>query len=258
MTSPLTTVRPFYVRGDSNVSDLFGSIDGTYERKHLAVFARHHRLELGDALEIAMELPEGAFLAGGFMRSVITNQPIKDFDLFFSSEAAFKNMIKRIHEAPEGTYLRGYESDLSLRELIQDPQKNRKYLMFTCEGKPPIQLIRTRWYERSEEIIDKFDMTISQFAVDSELNITYSARALEDIRNRYVRLWKVIFPTSTGLRIRRFLDQGFRWTSDNYGSGDRDTYLQMASKWMTRVKKAAEVAGQPIPENMEGFGSFEV
>lgn len=256
-----TNIRPFYSRDD--ISYLFDRVREQYERKHLSWFMRRYNLvaaegsSLAQALDIAYELPPGAFLAGGFMRSILSNTPIKDYDIFFNGEASLKLMVKRIHNAPEGSFLHGYESDISVQDLINNVNKNRKYIMFTHESKPPIQLIRTRWYDRNEEVIDKFDMTFAQFSIDSDLQISYSSQAVDDAQNKRLRLRQVIFPVSTGLRLRRFLDAGFRWYSDNYDGHQRDEYIKLGQKYLEKLKKAAQSAGEPVPENSEGFGSFE-
>lgn len=237
-----------------NIGDidyLFDSVARSFEKMYVSTFCSRKNINLDEAINLAMELPAGAFIAGGFVKSVAIEQPIKDYDIFFSSAESLKALVRRIQHAPEGSALHGYVSNDSLRSFADS---DAKYIMFTHPTKPPLQLVRVRWYGRPEEAIDKFDLSMCQFALDHELNMTFSTNGWNDARHRVARLLAVAFPLATGLRLWRFLDQGYTFQGNIYL---RDDYLRLAQEFMTERTRAATRAGLPAPINTDGFGSFE-
>src|SRR4051812_36248831 len=98
-TPPATLIiPPFYDVDD--VDYLYESVDDNYDRMPVSTFQTRNRILLPEAIQLAMELPAGAFIAGGFVKSIINQMPVKDYDIFFTSESALKNLVRRIHNAP--------------------------------------------------------------------------------------------------------------------------------------------------------------
>lgn len=249
MTAAALRIQPYFHDGD--IDYLFDSIQYSYEKMYATTFVSRKNVNLDEPMKLAMELPAGAFIAGGFMKSIAHGETPKDYDLFFNSSETLKTLVKRIHNAPEGSFLHGYTSSDSVLSFADG---DRKYMMFTHPAKPPLQLVRVRWYSRVEEAIDKFDFTMSQFALDSELNITFGTRSWDDASMKVCRLLQAAFPLSTGLRIERFFAQGWIYQGDTYL---RDDYVRLARDYLVKLNKASKKLNLPIVVNSDGFGSFE-
>lgn len=245
MTSQNVNIPQFYEQGD--IDYLFDNPYYNYERLYATTFASRKSLNIDEAMKLAMELPTGAFVAGSFVRLVAAGQPIKLFDVFFAGPDGLKALVRRIQNAPEGSYLHGYTSFDSVRSLGDG---NERFMTFNHPTKPTLRLVRVRWYSRPEECIDKFDVTVDQFAIDSELNVIFRNDGLNDIRSRIVRLLNTPFPTATGFKLRRMMDSGWAFSGDTYLRDD----------WLRRIRdhnRTLERAGKPIPENVEGHVAFE-
>lgn len=250
-TAENVTIPAFYNEGD--VDNLFGGVYHNFETWYATNFAARKNLNLDEPIKLAMELPEGAFIAGGFIRSIKCAEPTKDYDIFFNGSEAVAKLLRRIQHAPEGSFLHGYTSVNSFKDFASG---SLKYITFTHASKPSLQLVRVRWFDRADVAIDKFDMSFSQFALDHKLALTFSTQGWEDIVTKRARLLgNVVFPLSTGFRLKRFIESGWQFSGDSYS---RDEYIRLANQHIEKLKKKAVKAGQPASTNVEGFGSFEL
>ena len=69
-----------------------------------------------------------------------------------------------------------------------------------------------RGYGKPYDIINSFDFTMCQFALykeNGEYIIEYNPKGLEDLRNKVLRIHKIICPLSTLMRAFKFAKRGF-------------------------------------------------
>jgi hypothetical protein len=161
-------------------------------------------------------LPGGAYVVGGFAMHLFNgSKDAKDIDIAFTSEQAFKDTANLFLQTPEKVGeedllwpFRGYTLDQDLDLFIGDNTKAR-FLSFTHnEDRPKVQLLKLAWYDSPEHIIDSFDFTITQFAMNKERIITNFLSVIDLSRKRLV-LHRMQFPASTMRRIIKYTQKGF-------------------------------------------------
>ena len=96
---------------------------------------------------------EDAFIAGGALRAIHAGEEIKDIDVFFKSEQAFKNAVKRL-------------SDLGYEYVF----KTERAITYNSDT-VPFQLI-SAIYGTIEEILLEFDFTIAKTALELRGELT--------------------------------------------------------------------------------------
>lgn len=148
----------------------------------------------------------GPWLAGGAVRKTIQSVSLdSDFDFFFKSQEQLDNFADGLREC-------------GARMLTQN-DKNEKWILPSSipedvEGEGiylpemEIQLIKFRWYETAEEVIDSFDFTLCQFAYDGE-HLFMSDFALWDVARKKLVPHKITFGTSSLRRLMKYGNQGF-------------------------------------------------
>lgn len=174
-------------------------------------------------------LPYGAYIAGGFLTSIIQeDDKAGDIDLFFNSEEAFLATYKLFAEGaqkppenltddpevfkptPEGNdKLWAFHGWKISDETIpgQDAHKLR-FVKFVHPKLPPVQLIKLVWYKNAEHVIDSFDLTIAQFATDGK-NLVFNPVSFLDVARKRIVLHRMQFPASTIRRIVKYTSKGY-------------------------------------------------
>lgn len=161
-------------------------------------------------------LPSGAIIAGGFMTSMLLEETTaKDIDVFFTSAAAFAETVNQLLSPPSkdedselwawtGYELKGGEDAL---KGINDC----RYLTFVhTKGKrPDIQCLRMVWYTDAAHVIDSFDLTIAQWAIEKGGAITYRPSAFLDLARKRIVSHRIQFAASTLRRIIKYAHKGF-------------------------------------------------
>jgi len=150
---------------------------------------------------IVASLPEGAWLAGSWFESIFRGETPKDFDIFFSGEKALKAMIEVISEQDEldededSIYI-GYEvpDDELIGSLLDSATTTAITIGNTNKERPPIQLIKARTYQSAAEVIDSFDFTVCQFAIDAE-GMTFNPAGMLDLVRKRLVLHRMTFPS---------------------------------------------------------------
>lgn len=148
----------------------------------------------------------GPWLAGGAIRKTIQGVSLdSDFDFFFKDQA----QLDLFKEGLENCGAR----------MLKQNDKNEMWILPSCipedtEGEGiylpemEIQLIKFRWYETAEEVIDSFDFTLCQFAYDGEW-IFLSDFALWDVARRKLVPHKITYGTASLRRLIKYANQGF-------------------------------------------------
>jgi hypothetical protein len=147
-------------------------------------------------VRVLSRVQNGAWCAGGAIRRTIANMPLdSDFDFFFKSaealaewETKLPETLVRLRETQHHVHWRGPVGDSAVPV--------------------DIQAIRFRYYDSAEAVIDSFDYTITQFALDGTELVT-TPYALWDLGRRRLAIHKVTYPVATMRRMLKYTSQGF-------------------------------------------------
>jgi hypothetical protein len=153
-------------------------------------------------------LPAGSYIAGGSVASLVTGNGLvnaDDIDVFFAAPDAYKSAFVALARAgyrqvfgaavPQGVDQFQLTSDSRVADLYK-----------------PIQLINARWFsEGAEEVIDGFDMTCTQFAIDvSSKVLVFNPVAPLDYQAKRLVLHRMEDNITTQKRFRKYGAKGFR------------------------------------------------
>lgn len=168
----------------------------TYLRLNFAEFCERSDCDTGELFRVLNAVRNGAWCAGGALRRTLIRQPLNsDFDFFFRSADELAEWEKKL------------PSTLS---LVRETE-HHKHWKGPVEGSGipvEIQAIRFRYYGSAEEVIDSFDYTITQFALDGETLVT-SPEALWDLGRKKLAIHKVTYPVATMRRMLKYASQGY-------------------------------------------------
>lgn len=129
-------------------------------------------------------------MAGGAVRALVTNLPVTtDYDLFFYNQNDFDCMAE------------------SLKAVAQETAKTQHHTTYLYEGKK-IQLIKMRFYQSIEDLLDSFDYTICQLAI-TDTNLYCGDTSLWDLARRKLVVHKITFATASVRRMLKYAQQGF-------------------------------------------------
>lgn len=157
-----------------------------------------------------------AWCAGGAIRRTLIKQPLdSDFDFFFR----------------DATQLADWEKALpSTLSLVRETE-HHKHWKGVIEGSSlpvDIQAIRFRYYSSAAEVIDSFDYTITQFAIDGDKLVT-TPYALWDLGRKRLAIHKVTYPVATMRRMLKYSNQGFTACAGCMSTLMRETALNPAA-----------------------------
>lgn len=183
-----------------------------YARVPFAQALKDRGLENARLDQLAKALPKGAFVSGGFMNAVMLGQSEKasDIDLFFSTPEAFMetyDLLTSPGDEEGRSHLKGYSTKVD-RETLLKTSKELRFVKFTKEDAPPIQLVKLVWYDSAEHVIDSFDLTVVQFASDGD-ELVFNPLGMLDLARKRIVLHRMQFPTSTLRRLVKYAKKGF-------------------------------------------------
>lgn len=137
-------------------------------------------------------LIDGVMLGGGSLRTLLVDDEIKDFDIFF------KNL-----------------------DLVPQVRQNLENLGFTLEYACPlnflfnykkddmlVQLVCEHSYKDALELINTFDLSACQFAIDGDFFYTYR-KSIVDTLKRRISVVNLKYPLATFRRIVKYHDKGY-------------------------------------------------
>ena len=182
-----------------------------YSRVPMADLFEKRGIENRLLSSLVLYLPDGAYIAGGFMTSVLTEEKTAgDIDIFFNGDMAFKKTMELLLNPPEDDEawaFRGYTLDTK-EDTIVSQSASLRYVRFVHEKRPPIQLIKLVWYESADHVIDSFDFTVAQFATDGK-NVVFNPVGILDLVRKKLVLHRMQFPSSTLRRMIKYSKKGF-------------------------------------------------
>jgi len=176
---------------------------------------------------LVKHLPKGAFIAGGFITSILQgDKNASDIDMFFTDGDAFANtmdLLLDLSPKGDGEAAEGLDDDdrpwaWEGYEMTGDPKKlsygTLRYVKFEHPKRPPIQLIKLVWYEDAEHVIDTFDLTIAQFAATGNhetagAELVFNPLGLFDLVRKRIVLHRMQFGASTLRRLIKYSKKGY-------------------------------------------------
>jgi hypothetical protein len=206
--------------------------DGEYPLFLEASGAKYHRSPWKDMEDrgitnrllesLILALPKGTIIAGGFMTAVMgQNKDASDIDLFFTSSEAFVEAFNLLNsdEKPDDEHwaIEGYslapESAIAFTKSdlgVYTVNKDVRFIKFIHPKRPPIQLIKLAWYRDAEQVIDSFDLTVAQFAIDIHTaELICNPLSIMDLLGKKIVLHRMQFPSSTLRRIIKYTKKGY-------------------------------------------------
>lgn len=153
---------------------------------------QHETYKMLQDLNYTLSLEDGPWLAGGAVREYITNSIVKDFDFFFKNQEQFDNFKTHLFNI-------GYEVKY---------ENEHNITMFCAETKYLIQLIKIKFFDTAEEVLDSFDFTICQFLTDGK-KIMYPPFSMIDLFRKRLVVHKINYGVSTLKRIIKYTKKGY-------------------------------------------------
>jgi len=133
---------------------------------------------------------DGMWLAGGAARKMVQgDDPFNsDLDLYFKSHEVYFRYKELMKE-------HGYKKTSSNKGTTKLSNN-----IFSLD------LIKARWYASPEEVINSFDFTVCQFALDRKGELTCGTHSKADLKNMVLRIHNFSDPISTMRRIAKYVD----------------------------------------------------
>ena len=161
-------------------------------------------LDRDDLLKVVCALPKWlkehmansrVFVAGGFIRSLVTGEKITDLDLFAADNKAVDRLQEEAKEHATGCFSTEFART------------------YTCNGRL-IQVIRAWTFKTADELLSHFDFTISGACVWSENPDGYwtsevSPNFYSDLAARRLRYTGSNKPGGSLLRVLKFVRRGY-------------------------------------------------
>lgn len=212
-----------------------------YGRRHAAVLLDRMELTMPEAIALALELPTATWIGGGFAAAYINGLRPSRLDLFFGGESSFLETVKRLQNAPEGSYMHGYVQVESVVDMIGN---QRSVLTFTHSSKPTINLVRTRWYGNAPYLVDTFDLVVDQVLLGSDLFFTHAATALQDAQAKLLKVHKTLFHPNLGFDCEEYVAKGYRLVgNERYNTN----IFNDAKRWVIDWHRSRGTSANPKP-----------
>jgi len=174
--------------------------------------------------KITPYLPKDAWIAGGFLRSVIGGEDELggDIDFFFHTEEAFNktlDLIKYPTSVPGADKVFNYYN-------IPAYDSINKLRIVDCESlasfRPNIQLVRLYWFDSPEHVIDSFDFTVCQFITDGK-TLWFGPHSFEDVKTKTLRHHRETGDAIAVLnRILKYQNKGYRIEPELFELAEKD------------------------------------
>lgn len=148
--------------------------------------------------DLIPNLPYGAYIAGGAIGSMIMKEVPNDIDIFFDGPENFEKVMRVVQ-----TF--GYRTESTLDQICN---KKKGVVNYKAEGKPNIQLIKLLWHSGADHVIDLFDFTAAQFAIDGE-EIVYNPLGMADLFKKQIMVHRITAHEDVLYRMVKYVRKGF-------------------------------------------------
>lgn len=160
----------------------------------------------------------GAFLAGGSLRTLISDEEVSDFDVFFSwlSPIITPENQNPCLEIPLGTATPEIPRYSNVEAIKRKLEKEKFKLIFSCpegkmfsykKGDMKIQLI-LEITDRPQQIIEQFDFNACCAAFDGEF-FYYSKEFIRDVKTKKLSINQITYPVATIKRMVKYAAKGY-------------------------------------------------
>lgn len=159
-------------------------------------FCERSGVESSELNRVLSVIRNGAWIAGGAIRRTLIRQALdSDFDFFFKSQDDMDAWERKLPDT---------------LTLVKETEHHKHWRGRVGDSDLPIdiQAIRFRFYESAADVIDSFDYTITQFALDGDTLVT-TPEALWDLGRRKLAIHKITYPVATMRRMLKYTKQGF-------------------------------------------------
>lgn len=208
---PPTQILPIWTKDEE--PRFFKRSQTQFMREPWEPFFRKRGLHNSVLSSLADCLPPGAIIAGGFVSTVFNTQsPAHDIDIFFTGVEAFQRTYELFANPPTDDKfwaIREYTLSINIEELC-NKSKQIKLVQLNSINKDrvPIQLIKMIWFNDAEHIIDSFDWTVCQVAIDGK-DLVYNPGALMDLYQRRLVLHRFHYPGDALYRLAKYIRKGY-------------------------------------------------
>jgi hypothetical protein len=145
-----------------------------------------------------LNMDHGPWLAGGAVRKIYLNEDIagSDWDFWFKTPEQFKLAEQKIKDLGASM---AYTSDNAV-----------SYKYYTDDGSiQNLQIVKTRFFDNAQQVIDQFDFTVCQLATDGNTTII-GRNTAKDLRTKTLRLNKTELPAYIMPRLVKYMVYGYR------------------------------------------------
>ena len=141
-------------------------------------------------------LGNGVFVAGGSMRTLIVDEEVCDFDMFFESGQLVDDVRDKLEVAGYELVFECPEGKLFTYAFIKDDgSKIKVQLILETMGSP-------------ESVIDTFDFTACCAAYDGT-TLFLNPRFVRDVKKKSLELHTLTFPVATLKRMIKYSNKGY-------------------------------------------------
>lgn len=145
-----------------------------------------------------MDLKDGVWLAGGAVRDLLlNNKNVKDWDFFYNSEDYLKQHLEFLMSPP---------NQIVLNTKTETPN----CITLNRSDGLKVQLIKIAFYPSIFELLDSFDYTICQFAMErGSGNMIHRPESLWDLARKRLVINKITYPIASVRRLVKYGNRGF-------------------------------------------------
>lgn len=224
-----------------------------YPRSEVAYAHMPTSMALGRNTGIQPSLPplplvRGAYIAGGFAADLLINNgygDARDVDVFFNDKRAFEEMVERLIALGyvlDSQCLPFYDSATKRLIWTEEFTKQVPYVEFHPPfelrhqyGDKTVQLVKIRWYEDAEHVIDSFDFTVVQVAFDlGAQECFFNPLAPLHFAQRLIVQHRVESRARVLLRLQKYKDKGFQPTGAFVLPAEVEVKLETAQQKYSR------------------------
>jgi hypothetical protein len=137
-------------------------------------------------------------ISGGSILSILNDEPITDYDIFFRNENDYKKCYELLCNDSE------YENIFNGLNGNKFEHKNKTYTF---------DLVFSLYFDNKTNLTNHFDFTICQIAVD-KYGIEYSNNFEDDFKNKKLQLNNIPVPGSTLKRLAKYIKKGYTIHND--------------------------------------------
>lgn len=165
---------------------------------NLHVFCTRYNLTEHELFNIEAQLSDNDWwIAGGAVRSLLTNQPITtDVDFFFKNQEAYDRFKEQAQT-------------LNSYTVVADTEHCLTFMAWIDEKKYKIQAIKIDFYDDVAECLDTFDFTICQLAIQGG-QLYAAPYTLWDLARRRLVIHKITYGVASVRRLLKYGQQGFK------------------------------------------------